>query len=148
MSNTFAGAGNLGETPSLKQVTVDGEPKSKLELSIYFDRPVPVEGGGFEDRGGFWMRAEIWDKAAEQVAPLLTKGARVRVEGTQVQGTRKKKDSEETDSALKLKLSWIALDPVRIKEVRFKESTRARASSAPGASAEQAADLLDQHGSM
>lgn len=151
MSNTFAGAGNLGETPSLKQVTVDGEAKSKLELSIYFDRPVPVDGGSFEDKGGFWLRAEIWDKAAEQVAPLLTKGARVRVEGGLVQESWKKKDSEETDSALKLKLFWIALDLARIQEVQFKKSTRARAGStpeeSPGASAEQAADLLNQFGS-
>ena len=151
MSNTFSAAGNLGDTPSLKQLNVDGEPKSKLELSIYVDRPVPVDGGGFEDKGGFWIRAEIWDKAAEQAAALLAKGARVRVEGTLVQETWTKKGSEEKDSALKLKLYWIALDPARIQEVQFKKSTRARAGAAPeespGASAEQAADLLNQFGS-
>lgn len=151
MSNTFSAAGNLGDTPTLKQVTVDGEAKSKLELSIYVDRPVPVEGGGFEDKGGFWLRAELWDKAAEQAAPLLAKGARVRVEGSLVQETWKKKGAEETDSALKLKLFWIALDLARIQEVQFKKSTRARAGStpeeSPGASAEQAADLLNQFGS-
>ena len=151
MSNTFSAAGNLGNTPALKQVIVDGESKSKLELSIYVDRPVPVEGGGFEDKGGFWIRAEIWDKAAEQAAPLLAKGTRVRVEGSLVQEIWKKKDSEETDSALKLKLFWIALDLARIQEVAFKKSTRARAGSAPDestdATAEQAADLLDQFGS-
>ena len=142
MSNTFSAAGNLGDTPTLKQVTVDGEAKSKLELSIYVDRPVPVDGGGFEDKGGFWIRAEIWDKAAEQAAPLLSKGARVRVEGSLVQETWKKKGSEEVDSALKLKLFWIALDPVRIQEVQVKKSTRARTGDAPeesgGAAAEQA----------
>jgi single-strand DNA-binding protein len=150
VSNTFSAAGNLGDTPSLKQVTVDGESKSKLELSIYVDRPVPVDGGGFEDKGGFWLRAEIWDKAAEHAAPLLAKGARVRVEGTLVQETWKKKGSEEVDSALKLKLFWIALDPARISEVQFKKSTRARAGAkdtSSGATAEQAADLLNQHGS-
>jgi single-strand DNA-binding protein len=151
MSNTFSAAGNLGDTPTLKQVTVDGESKSKLELSIYVDRPVPVDGGGFEDKGGFWLRAEIWDKAAEQAAPLLAKGARGRVEGSLVQETWKKKGSDETDSALKLKLYWIALDPARIQEVQFKKSTRARGASAPdessSATAEHAADLLNQFGS-
>ena len=151
MSNSFSGAGNLGDTPTLKRPVVDGEQRSVLEMSIYFDRPVPVEGGKFEDRGGFWLRADIWDKAAEQAATLLAKGARVRVEGALVQETWTKKDGEEPGKALKLKLQWIALDLVRVEQVRFKESNRARASASPeasGASAEQAADLLNQHGSM
>jgi len=126
MSNVFRGAGNLGDAPTLKRAMVAGEAQPVLELSIYFDRPVPVEDGVFEDRGGFWLAAEIWGKRAEQAAVLLAKGARVRVEGTLVQDSWNDKDTEEERWAFKLKLDWLALDPLRIEQVKFKESTRAR----------------------
>jgi len=130
MSNVFQGAGNLGDAPTLKRATVAGEPQPVLELSIYFDRPVPIEDGAFEDRGGFWLQAEIWGKRAEQAAPMLAKGARVRVEGTLVQESWTDKDTDEERSAFKLRLDWIALDPMRIEQVRFKESARARETAA------------------
>lgn len=130
MSNDFQGAGNLGDAPTLKRAMVAGEPQPVLELSIYFDRPVPIENGAFEDRGGFWLSAEIWGKRAEQAATVLAKGARVRVGGTLVQDTWTDKDTEEERSAFKLKLDWIAIDPMRIEQVKFKESSRARQSTA------------------
>lgn len=130
MSNVFQGAGNLGDAPSLKRATVAGEPQPVLELSIYFDRPVPIEDGAFEDRGGFWLQAEIWGKRAEHAAAVLAKGARVRAEGTLVQDTWTDKDTDEERSAFKLKLDWIAIDPMRIEQVRFKESSRVRDAAA------------------
>ena len=30
------------------------------ELRVYFDRSVPDGDGGFEDRGGFWLTANLW----------------------------------------------------------------------------------------
>lgn len=133
MSNVFQGAGNLGDAPTLKRATVAGEPQPVLELSIYFDRPVPIEDGAFEDRGGFWLQAEIWGKRAEQAAAVLAKGARVRAEGTLVQDSWTDRDTDEERSAFKLKLDWIAIDPMRIEQVRFKESSRARDAAAEDA---------------
>ncbi len=126
MSNVFHGAGNLGDAPTLKRAIVDGEPQPVLEMSIYFDRPVPAEDGAFEDRGGFWLNAEIWGRRAEQAAPLLARGARVRIEGTLVQDTWLDRETEEERLAFKLRLDWIAIDPLRIEQVKFKESTRPR----------------------
>lgn len=147
MSNVFQGAGNLGDAPSLKRAMVAGEPQPVLELSIYFDRPVPIENGAFEDRGGFWLAAELWGKRAEQAAAVLAKGARVRAEGTLVQNTWTDKDTEEVRTAFKLKLDWIAIDPMRVEQVRFKESARSRQTDAT-ADAGAIEKALDQHGSM
>lgn len=127
MSNLYHGAGNLGDTPSLKRAMVAGAPQPVLEMSIYFDRPVPTDEGDYEDRGGFWLRAELWGKRAEQAATLLAKGARVRVAGTLVQDSWTDKETDEERSAFKLKLDWIALDPLRIEHVKFKESSRPHA---------------------
>jgi single-strand DNA-binding protein len=79
--------------------------------------------------------AELWGKRAERAAALLAKGARVRVEGTLVQDSWVDKESQEERIKFKLKLDWIALDPIRIDSVRFKESSRARREAANEADA-------------
>jgi single-strand DNA-binding protein len=135
MSNVFQGAGNLGDAPTLKRATVNGEQQPVLELSIYFDRPVPNDKDEFEDKGGFWLVAELWGKRAERAAALLAKGARVRIEGTLVQDSWVDKESQEERIKFKLKLDWIALDPIRIESVKFKESSRARREAANEADA-------------
>lgn len=130
MSNRFIGAGNLGDAPTLKRVRVGDETRPVLELSIYFDRPVPVEEGAFEDRGGFWLNANLWGTRAEQYAPLLAKGARVRAEGALELESWEDKESGDERTAFKLNLDWLTIDPIRIRSVTFLESSRARNSGA------------------
>lgn len=130
MSNRLIGAGNLGDAPSLKHVRIGEETRPVLEMSIYLDRTVPVDDGGFEDRGGFWLRADLWGARAEHVAPLLAKGARVRVEGNLEQEAWEDKESGELRTAFKLNLDWLAIDPVRVKEIGYLESSRSRSTDA------------------
>jgi single-strand DNA-binding protein len=123
MSNVFAGGGNLGDSPALKRVRVGSDTRSVLEMSVYFDRPVPVGDGKFEDKGGFWLRVNLWDKRAEVAAQLLQKGARIRTEGELTYATWADKDTQAPRSAFVLRADWIALDPIRVAEVTFKESS-------------------------
>jgi single-strand DNA-binding protein len=99
MANRFGGRGNLAAAPELKQVEADGEPGTVTEQRIYFDRSVPDGDGGFEDRGGFWLTANLWGEGAELAANLLRRGARVHVLGTLGRDTWTDKDSGEERSA-------------------------------------------------
>lgn len=122
MSNCFCGAGNLGDAPTLKRVSVSGnDSEPVLEMSIYFDRPVPGDKEGeWKDKGGFWLNAELWGSRAEIAARHLSKGARVRAEGQLVQERWEARDSGEEKTGFRLKLDWIALDMIRIDRVTFK----------------------------
>jgi single-strand DNA-binding protein len=81
MSNTFVGTGNLGATPVLKHVQVNGEDRAVCELRVFFDEYGSDAQGELQQTGGFWLSGSIWDRRAEAAAKLLRKGARIRVEG-------------------------------------------------------------------
>lgn len=117
MANAFRGRGNLGATPELKQVVVDGEPRSVLDLRIYFDRPVPNGDDDFEDKGGFWLNVALWGARGERLQPLLKKGMRVHVEGTLVSQSWTDPDSDESRTAIVLTADYLAIDASRIKEI-------------------------------
>jgi single-strand DNA-binding protein len=120
MSNRFEGGGNLGDAPALKRVRVGDEQRPVLELSIYFDRRVPTGEGAFAEKGGFWLNANLWGKRAEQAAPLLSKGARVYAIGELELETW---DDEGTErSAFRLNLDQVFIDPLRVLEVKYRES--------------------------
>jgi len=121
MANRFEGRGNLAAAPELKQVEVDGEQRAVAELRIYFDRSVPDGDGCFEDRGGFWLTANLWGERAEQVASLLPKGARVHVTGTLVRDTWTDKDSGEERSAFELVADHVSLDLGRVENVALRQ---------------------------
>ncbi len=95
MGNKFSGEGNLGQDPELKRTGGDDDEKAVCNLRIYFDRPVPKEDGGFDDKGGFWMDVEIWGKRAVACANLLTKGTRVVVEGSLIGQNWNNEEGEE-----------------------------------------------------
>ena len=83
MGNKFYGEGNLGTNPELRRKTGSNEDNDAVcNMRIYFDKPVPQEGGGFEDKGGFWMNVELWGKRGIRSNELLLKGTRVVVEGS------------------------------------------------------------------
>ena len=120
MSNQFKGYGNLGDAPALKRVRVGDEQRPVLELSIYFDRRVPTGDGAFAEKGGFWLNCNLWGKRAEIAAPLLAKGARVYAEGELELETW---DDDGTErSAFRLNLDFVGIDPLRVVEVKYKES--------------------------
>jgi single-strand DNA-binding protein len=95
MGNKFTGEGNLGQDPVLKRTGGDDDEKAVCNLRIYFDRPVPKDEGGFDDKGGFWMDVEIWGKRAVACASLLIKGSRVVVEGSLIGQSWKGDDDQD-----------------------------------------------------
>ena len=120
MSNRFQGIGNLGTKPEVKQVDRDGDAIAVVDLRIYFDRRVPVEGGDtFEDRGGFWITASVWGKRAERAAAVLDKGMRVYASGTLVSDTWDDADTGEARTEMQLRLDYLALDLARIEAIEM-----------------------------
>ncbi len=129
MSNRFQGTGNLGTKPELKHVDQNGESLSILDLRIYFDRRVPSEADDtFEDRGGFWITATLWDLHAERAAAILQKGMRVFASGTLITDTWIDPDSTEARTEMRLRLDYLTLDLSRVKAVQMEaKKTRAEA---------------------
>lgn len=120
MANEFRGRGNLGAVPVLKQVEVDGEPRSVAQLRVYFDRSVPDGDGGFIDRGGFWLDVSLWGSKGEAAVRVLRKGARVSVSGTLVNQEWTDKESGETRSRFELRADNVDLDLVRVDNVEWR----------------------------
>lgn len=119
MSNTIIASGNLGTTPELKHVTVDGEERHVADMRIYFDRPVPDGDGGFTDKGGFWRTVSVWDKRAEHAARILRSGMSVRIEGTEVLQSWEK-DGEQR-SQTQITAHSITLELPRVESVTMRE---------------------------
>ncbi len=117
MSTRFSGRGNLAEVPALKTVDVKGESRQMLQMRVYFDRPVPADDETFEDKGGFWIDVNYWGHRAEQRVRLLSRGARVYLEGNLEQVTWQDRVSGSDRSKLRLNADYIALDLSRIDAV-------------------------------
>lgn len=82
MSTYFSGEGNIGSVPEFNEYpNGNEEPRRVLRLNVYFDNPVPVREGSYEDRGGFWRPVEWWHRDAEHWATLFKKGMRIMVRG-------------------------------------------------------------------
>lgn len=120
MSNEFRGTGNLGENPAIKTVMVKGEERKVAEMRVFFDEYRPDGQGGFEQSGGFWMNASVWDKRGEDVCQHLRKGARVHVAGRLSEQEWIDKESGEVRKAMQLNADEIYLSLARLEEVRFK----------------------------
>ena len=68
MPNTYQGTGNLGDSPAIKTVQVNGEDRKVAELRVFFDNYRSDGQGGVEQSGGHWMDVSLWDYKAEQAA--------------------------------------------------------------------------------
>jgi single-strand DNA-binding protein len=121
MSNTFVGSGNLGATPVLKHVQVNGEDRAVCELRVFFDEYSRDSQGELQQTGGFWLNGSVWDRRAEAAAKLLRKGARVRIEGRLRQEIWQDKATAETQSEFRLAVDEVFLALSRIEMVQFKE---------------------------
>lgn len=120
MSNEFRGTGNLGDNPILKTVMVKGEERKVAEIRLFLDEYKPDGQGGFEQSGGFWMNASVWDRRGEDVATHLRKGARVHVAGRLVEQEWTDKESGEVRKSMQLNADEVYLSLARLEQVKFK----------------------------
>ena len=140
MSTFFLGEGNIGSAPEFQDFSSnDDEPKRLLRLNVYFDNPVPRDGG-YEDRGGYWAPVELWHREAEHWSTLYQKGMRVLVEGRTVRDEWE--DNEDNMRVtFKIEARRIGVLPHRLQSVAMKEKAgeptqpRAASEGKPGASA-------------
>jgi len=119
MPNSYQGTGNLGDSPTLKTVQVNGEDRKVAELRVFFDNYRPDGQGGVEQTGGHWLDVSIWDYKAEQVARLLRKGARVYVIGRLELDTWADRETGEPREKLRLVADDVLLSLTRVKGVEF-----------------------------
>jgi single-strand DNA-binding protein len=124
MSNEFRGTGNLGDSPVLKTVLVRGEERKVAEMRVFFDEYKPDGQGGFEQSGGFWMTASVWDKRGEDAARHLRKGARVHVAGRLTEQEWKDKETGEVKKAMQLNADEVFIGLSRIEKVEFRQSQK------------------------
>ena len=114
MGNRFYGEGNLGNDPELKQF----DDKTVCNLRIYFDKPVPNDQGGFDDKGGFWMNVEIWGKRGIACSELLSKGDRVSVEGSIIGKSWNDKETGDERTALVIRAKRVNPDVIIVDGIR------------------------------
>lgn len=128
MSTLFVGEGNIGSVPEYQEFNTNpDEPRRLLRLNVYFDNPVPREGG-YEDRGGYWAPVELWSRDAEHWATLYQKGMRVLVEGRTVK--EEWEDSEDNARVtFKVEARRIGILPHRLASVTMREKASDNASS-------------------
>lgn len=113
--------GNIGSAPEFKEFpNGNKEPRRLLRINVYFDNSIPKDGGGYEDRGGFWANVEWWHKEAEHYSALFQKGMRVTVAGRAVMD--RWENDEGKFEALKLQASRIAILPHRVTMVNLAPS--------------------------
>ncbi|HFH3285695.1 single-stranded DNA-binding protein [Pseudomonas aeruginosa] len=140
MSTFFLGEGNIGSAPEFQEFNSGNEePRRLLRLNVYFDNPVPRDGG-YEDRGGYWAPVELWHREAEHWSTLYQKGMRVLVEGRTVRDEWE--DSEDNPRVtFKIEARRIGVLPHRLQSVAMKEKAseptppRVAPEGKPGASA-------------
>lgn len=120
MSTFFVGEGNIGSPPEFQEFNNNpDEPKRLLRLNVYFDNPVPREGG-YEDRGGYWAPVELWHRDTEHWSTLYQKGMRVLVMGRTVKDEWE--DSEDNARVtFKVEARHIGILPHRLASVTMRE---------------------------
>ena len=119
MPNNYQGTGNLGESPALKAVQVNGEDRKVAELRVFFDNYRADGQGGLEQTGGHWLDVSLWDYKAEQAARLLRKGARVHVMGRLEQDSWTDRETGEPREKLRVVADDVLLSLTRVKGVEF-----------------------------
>ncbi len=131
MSTLFVGEGNIGSAPEYQEFAAqDGEPRRLLRLNVYFDNPVPREGG-FEDRGGYWAPVELWHRDTEHWSTLYQKGMRILVEGRTVKDEWE--DAEDNARVtFKVEARRIGILPHRLASVVMREKREPQAAAATG----------------
>jgi len=121
MSAHFIGEGNIGSAPEYREFpNGNEEPRRLLRLNVYFDNPVPIGDGEFEDRGGFWAPVEIWHKDAEHWQTLYAKGMRVLVEGRMVRDEWEDADGKPRET-FKVQARRVGILPYRVEAITLSQ---------------------------
>ena len=69
MPNVFRGKGNLGDTPILKHVPINGADEVVAEMRVFFDDYAYDQANDeYQQVGGFWMRVSLWGQRGEEAA--------------------------------------------------------------------------------
>lgn len=124
MSTYFVGTGNLGAGAEFRVFPQgNDEPRKMLRLNVHFDNPIPIKGGGYENRGGFWASVEIWHKDAELWQTLYQKGMRVLVHGRTIHQEWEDKKTQVKRTAIKIEARDIGILPHRVTEVMMGPKT-------------------------
>ena len=115
MSTHFYGEGNIGSPPEYREFpNGNEEPRRLLRLNVYFDNPVPRDGG-FDDRGGYWAPVELWHAQSGRWSTLYQKGMRVLVEGRTVRDEWE--DADGPRVTFKIEARRIGILPYRLESV-------------------------------
>jgi single-strand DNA-binding protein len=123
MINDFSAIGNLGTSPILTMVEVDGEPRKVANMRVYFDRPV---GQDFKDKGGFWLTVDIWGYRAEEAVRVLKKSARVFMKGTLRQESWTD-EADEVRSGIRLTADYFFIDSMCVESIQYREKKQTSA---------------------
>lgn len=121
MGNKFFGEGNLGADPELHRKQGDDDDQAVCNLRIYFDKPVPNDNGGFDDKGGFWLDVEHWGKRGIACHQLLKKGQRVVVEGSIIQ--KKWVDNGEEKSRMVIRAKRVSPDIMIVESIKERQGS-------------------------
>lgn len=119
MLNTFSGIGNVGKTPVLQRIEIEGEKHTVAHLRVFFDRPVRQEDARYQDKGGFWLSVSLWDRRAEDAFRLLRTGSRVFIQGELRSQQWTDKDTGELRNELQLNGDRFFIDPLGVDAVQY-----------------------------
>ncbi|MFM2588175.1 single-stranded DNA-binding protein [Vibrio sp. TBV020] len=121
--------GNIGNAPELRYQPANershGEPRPLLKFNVKYDRLVKTNdpNNAYEDKGGFWVAVDYWDKDGDELSKLLLKGMRVRIEGElRMDVWEDKNNPGQMVSGMALTASSIAILPRRIESLILKPS--------------------------
>lgn len=128
----FIGEGNLGTVPALKQVTSTQSQTGQVSV-LEFSARVNVDrknkqSGQFEDTLGFWVDVSYWGKAADVMAPLLQKGARVLLVGElgiEPWVSSQPATQGQQRQSQKLRAEHVAILPWGVEQVVYRARTQA-----------------------
>jgi len=121
--------GNVGQVPELRWQPAnersEGQPRPLLKLTVKYDRLVKSNHPDrlYDDKGGFWVNVDYWKNNAEDVAKLLKKGMRIRVEGElRIDTWEDKNNPGQMQSGMALTAETITIVPSRIESIGMKSS--------------------------
>ncbi|QTQ34756.1 Single-strand DNA-binding protein [Aromatoleum petrolei] len=136
MPNVFRGKGNLGDTPILKHVPVNGADEVVAEMRVFFDDYAYDQvTDEYQQVGGFWMSVSLWGQRGEDAARVLRRGARVQVEGVLKQFMYSPEGAPDKVPGFQVTADDVALCLGRVAGVEYKPKREVA-----GSSSEVAAD--------
>ncbi len=126
MINHFQGIGNLGITPVINTVEVEGENRQVVNLRVYFDRPI---GDDFKDKGGFLLSVDVWGFRAEEAKRILKKGARAFFIGTLRSEEWPDEQTGEIRERMRLSADHFFIDSICVDSINYRDKQKQNTNS-------------------